>query len=81
MELPIGNILQGKLGPEKVIIGEPIKERYYHIWRMEEGLNARAVVLPTCTEDIAQALKICHQHQQAVSVHGRANQYGRQYRN
>lgn len=77
MDSPIGNILLDKLGPEKVIIGEPINERYYHIWRMSEGLQARAVVLPKTTEDVAEALKICHQHQQAVSVHGgRTNMVG-----
>lgn len=59
-----------KLGSEKVLTEAAVKERYYHIWKMEEPLNALAVVLPKSTQDVADAMKICHEHNQSVIVHG-----------
>ncbi len=62
--------LQEQLGKEKILTGDLVKERYHHIWQMDEPLNAKAVVLPTTTQEVADALRICHAHQQAVVVHG-----------
>lgn len=61
--------LQAALG-EKVLTGAAVAERYVHIWRMDEGLEAKAVVLPTTTADVAEAMRICHAHQQSVVAHG-----------
>ena len=58
------------LGKEKVLTGEAVKERYCHIWEMNEPLNAMAVVLPRTTEDVSQVLKICHEYEQPVVIHG-----------
>ena len=70
MPLDILQILQEKLGASKVLTGQDVSERYVHIWKMQEPLQAKAVILPTHTEEVATALKICHQYQQAVIVHG-----------
>lgn len=55
---------------DKVIDGAAIKERYCHIWQMDQPLKAKAVVLPKSTLDVSVALKICHSHNQPVVVHG-----------
>ncbi len=62
--------LQKELGSEKVLTGEVVKDRYVHIWKMDEPLNAKAVVLPESTDDVAAAMRVCHEHGQAVVVHG-----------
>ena len=66
----ITEILEQKLGTEKVLTAEAVKERYCHIWRMNEPLNAKAVVLPSSTEDVSATLKICHEAGQPVVIHG-----------
>ena len=70
MESTIVNKLITALGKEKVLTNEAVKERYHHIWRMNEPLQAKAVVLPRSTQDIAAVLKLCNEHQQTVIVHG-----------
>lgn len=62
--------LQNKLGTEKVLTADAVKERYEHIWRMDKPLTAKAVVLPKTTEDVSAILKICHAYNQDVVVHG-----------
>lgn len=62
--------LQEAIGAEKVLTGEDVKERHYHIWYMGEGLSAKAVVLPKSTKDVAAICKICHRHNQEVIVFG-----------
>ncbi|MEM8897309.1 MAG: FAD-binding oxidoreductase [Bacteroidota bacterium] len=62
--------LQEKLGPEKVLIGDSFTQRYTHVWRMDIPLQAKAVLLPTSTEDVSTIMRICHKHEQTVVVHG-----------
>lgn len=62
--------LRSQLGAEKVLTGQDVRERYSHIWTMDQPLQAKAVILPRTTADVSIALKICHAHQQPVVVHG-----------
>lgn len=62
--------LKEKLGPSKIISGSGLADRYYHIWKMEAGLQAKAVVLVESTQDVSDTMKICYAHDQAVVVHG-----------
>ena len=64
------NELQRKLGSDKVLLGAAVSERYEHIWRMEESLQAMAVTLPATTEEVSIILKACHAHNQPIVVHG-----------
>ena len=64
------DILKQKLGAEKMLTEEAVKERYHHIWKMDEPLNAKAVVLPVSTADVAAVLKACHAVGQPVVIHG-----------
>ncbi|MDG2448590.1 MAG: FAD-binding oxidoreductase [Saprospiraceae bacterium] len=59
-----------KLGPDRVLIGEDVKERYTHIWKMDQGLDAVAVLLPRSTEELSKAMSVCHKYGQTVNVHG-----------
>ena len=70
MEDRIHLALEKKLGAHKVLTGVAVMERYSHIWRMNEPLQAKAVVLPRTTEDVSATMKICHAHQQSVIIHG-----------
>jgi len=62
--------LKKAIGPEKVLTGEDVKERHYHIWHMGEGLDAKAVVLPTSTKEVSEICRICFEHDQEVIVFG-----------
>jgi len=64
------NELQRKLGSDKVLLGSAVSERYEHIWRMEESLQAMAVLLPSTTAEVAASMKVCYAHNQPVVVHG-----------
>jgi len=63
-------LLKQKLGVNKVLTAEQIKDRYVHIWRMDIPLDALAVVLPQSTKDVSDVMKICHANNQAVVIHG-----------
>jgi FAD/FMN-containing dehydrogenase len=58
------------LGKDKVLLGKALNNRYVHIWKMNQPLSARCVVLPKTTEEVSDILKICHTHQQPIVIHG-----------
>ncbi|SOE23199.1 FAD/FMN-containing dehydrogenase [Spirosomataceae bacterium TFI 002] len=62
--------IEEKLGPNKVQVGEKIKERYCHIWEMDKPLLAKAVIFPKTTQDVSDVLAICNKYNQPVVVHG-----------
>ena len=62
--------LKTALGVEKVLLGEDVRERHYHIWHMGEGLNAKAVLLPSTTEEVSKICQLCYAHNQSVIVFG-----------
>lgn len=62
--------LQLAIGKEKVLLGEDVSDRYYHIWHMNDGLKAKAVTLPQSTHEVSSICKICTKHNQEVIVFG-----------
>lgn len=58
------------LGTDTVLTGADLADRFYHIWKMDEPLQAKAVVLPRSTEDVSKAMSLCNQYKQPVVVHG-----------
>ena len=62
--------IEKKLGTDKVLLGEKVKERYSHIWEIDKPLLAKAVVFPLTTKDVSDILTICHKHHQPIVVHG-----------
>ncbi|MGB3590783.1 MAG: FAD-binding oxidoreductase [Nonlabens sp.] len=58
------------LKADQILTGDMLKERYHHIWQMDEGLKALCLLLPNNTEEISFILKICHDYHQPVVVHG-----------
>ncbi len=70
MNISVVEALEKVLAPNQILVNEAVSERSHHIWRMDTPLQAVAVVLPKNTEDVAEILKICHLHNQAVVVHG-----------
>ena len=57
-------------GPQAVLDQEALLERYHHIWKMDQPLQAVAVVLPASTQEVAAILQLCNQLKQEVVVHG-----------
>lgn len=62
--------LTSLLGPDRVLIGEGLKNRYTHIWTMDTSLIARALILPTSTLEVSESLKICYKYKQKICIHG-----------
>jgi len=58
------------LPEERLLTGADLAGNYYHIWRMNEPLIAKALVLPKTTEEVSAIMKVCHERQQAVIVFG-----------
>lgn len=58
------------LKADQILSESAVKERYNHIWKMNEPLQAKAFLLPKTTEEISQIMKVCHQEQQPVVVFG-----------
>ncbi len=55
---------------ERVLQGDALAERYEHIWSMDTPLRAFAMVLPNTTKELSEIMALCHQHNQAVVIHG-----------
>ncbi|MBX2873607.1 MAG: FAD-binding oxidoreductase [Saprospiraceae bacterium] len=70
MKTSVVEALEKVLAPNQILVNEAVSERSHHIWHMDKPLEAVAVVLPKNTEEVAEILKICHAHNQAVVVHG-----------
>ena len=62
--------LEALLQPHQILTGDSLRQRTYHIWRMEEALDVKALVLPETTEEVAAVLKCCYDSNQEVVVHG-----------
>ncbi len=58
------------LKESQIIHGDGLKNRYHHIWRMDEPLAARCLLMPEYTEEVSKILAICHQNRLPVVTHG-----------
>lgn len=58
------------LGEDRVLTGAALDSRYIHIWKMNDGLSAKALVIPNNTEEVSQIMKLAYEHHQKVIVYG-----------
>jgi FAD/FMN-containing dehydrogenase len=58
------------LGAKRVLTESDLKTRFVHIWKMNEPLVAKCVLLPESTREVSEIMKICYAHDQPVVVHG-----------
>ena len=58
------------LGENRVLTESRVKERYQHVWQMDQPLTALAVLFPKTTDEISKILSICNEYGQPVVVHG-----------
>ena len=61
--------LEQVLGKERVLTGEDVSGRSSGIWR-SDGIQAKALLRPRTTEEVALALRLCSDHDQSVIAHG-----------
>lgn len=57
-------------GISRVLATDALANRYYHIWRMDEPLNAVAMLFPETTEEVSTIMRLCHEYDQPVAVFG-----------
>ena len=62
--------LEAIVGAKNVLANGAEKSRFTHIWKTDIPLEALAVVYPTTTEEVSAILRLCHENNQAVVVHG-----------
>jgi len=70
MENNIIKELENYLTADQILTGDQLNDKYYHIWKMDQGLNALAYLLPRNTEDVSNILKLCDQYNHPVIVFG-----------
>ncbi len=61
--------LKNALGDKQVLTGEAVHSRGAGIWR-SDTIQAKALLRPRSTEQVSEALRICHAHGQSVVAHG-----------
>ncbi len=61
--------LKESLGEDCVLTGDAVSDRASGIWR-SDPIQAKAIIRPRNTEQVSQALAICHAHDQSVVAHG-----------
>jgi FAD/FMN-containing dehydrogenase len=54
----------------RVLQGEMLQDRFDHIWTMDKALQAICLLMPESTSEVSQLLKICHDLNQSVILHG-----------
>ena len=64
------NELKAILPAGGLLYGAALRDRYCHIWKMDEPLQAVAVALPKTTEELSKILALCHHADQPISIHG-----------
>jgi FAD/FMN-containing dehydrogenase len=52
-----------------VLTGTEVNTRAAGVWR-QDTIQARAIVRPTSTEEVAAVMALCHEHGQSVVMHG-----------
>lgn len=55
---------------DMVLTGNELNGRFAHIWRTEVQLEAKAILFPRSTDDVAAICKICTAYDQSIVVHG-----------
>lgn len=64
------SIFNSVLKESQIISGAGLKDRYHHIWHMDQPLQALCVLLPSHTEEVSEIMKLCFKNDLAVVVHG-----------
>ena len=67
---PVISQIIESLGRNKVLLKDELRERITHVWRTEETLIAKAVIIPHTTDDVANVCRICNDHNQPIIIHG-----------
>ncbi|NOX50140.1 MAG: FAD-binding oxidoreductase [Gammaproteobacteria bacterium] len=57
------------LGQGCVLLDDDVTSRGAGVWRSDH-INAKILVRPRSTDEVSQALRICHEHGQTVVAHG-----------
>jgi len=55
---------------KRILTGDQIAGRISHVWHPDQVFEAKAVVLPNSTNEVAAILSLCNEYKQAVVAHG-----------
>ena len=50
--------------------GKDLKQRFHHIWKMNEPLEAIALLLPKNTNEVSKIMQFCYENNQEIVIHG-----------
>ena len=58
------------LNPNSILTGKDLKQRFHHIWKMNEPLEAIALLLPKNTSEVSKIMQFCYENNQEIIIHG-----------
>ena len=58
------------LNPNSILTGKDLKQRFHHIWKMNEPLEAIALLLPKNTNEVSKIMQFCYENNQELVIHG-----------
>ncbi|MBN09745.1 MAG: FAD-binding oxidoreductase [Flavobacteriaceae bacterium] len=62
--------LKSILKDNQLLIKDQILNRFSHIWKTDQPLQAIAVTFPETTKEVSDIIKICNKNNQEIIVHG-----------
>ena len=65
----VSQVLTDEFGPAAVVGAESLRERATSYWD-SSPTEARCLVRPESTEQLAAMMRVCHEHEQTVVVQG-----------
>jgi len=66
----IVDLLTEAVGKESILTQTEAAQRPASLWLSKDNLNCKALLRPSSTEQVADILKLCHEHAQTVVPHG-----------
>jgi FAD/FMN-containing dehydrogenase len=61
--------IQEIIGPENMLTGDAVSD-FEFVWKTHDSCDAKAIVFPTTTDEVAAILRLCNENNQAVVPFG-----------
>ena len=59
-----------ELDPDRILTGPDLDGRFSHVWKTKEPIQAKAILLPRNTDEVALICGVCNEFGQRLVLHG-----------